>query len=38
MSGIQPGKLGLTGPVLADIYAGKIKAWNDPAIARSMQG
>jgi len=34
IAGIQPGKLRLTGPVLADIYAGKIKSWNDPAIAR----
>lgn len=27
-------KLNLTGAVLADIFAGKIKKWNDPAIAR----
>ena len=30
--GIDAGKLKLTGTVLADIYAGKIKQWNDPAI------
>jgi len=30
--GIEAGKLKLTGPVLADIYQGKIKNWNDPAI------
>ena len=35
---MQPGKLRLTGPVLADIYAGKIKAWNDPAIAKINAG
>src|SRR5436309_15512601 len=28
------GELKLTGPVLANIFLGKIKAWNDPAIAR----
>lgn len=30
--GIKPGELKLTGSVLADIYLGKIKKWNDPAI------
>jgi len=29
---ITSGKLKLTGPVLADIFLGKIKKWNDPAI------
>jgi phosphate transport system substrate-binding protein len=29
---IEAGQLKLTGPVLADIYLGKIKKWNDPAI------
>lgn len=32
IKGIQPGQLKLTGTVLADIYLGKIKQWNDPAI------
>ncbi|MGN6375274.1 MAG: phosphate ABC transporter substrate-binding protein PstS [Sphingomonas sp.] len=32
INGIQAGKLKLTGPVLADIYAGKITKWNDPQI------
>jgi phosphate transport system substrate-binding protein len=36
--GIEPGKLKLTGPVLADIYAGKIKKWNDPAIGMINSG
>jgi phosphate transport system substrate-binding protein len=29
-----PGELRLSGPVLADIFLGKIKTWNDPAIAK----
>ncbi len=33
VSGVQPGQLNLTGPVLADIYLGKITKWNDKAIA-----
>ncbi|RZU45109.1 phosphate ABC transporter substrate-binding protein (PhoT family) [Fluviicoccus keumensis] len=33
LSGIGPGQMRMTGPVLADIYLGKIKQWNDPAIA-----
>ena len=36
--GLRPGQLKLSGPVLADIYAGKIKAWNNPAIARLNPG
>src|SRR6187399_589153 len=30
--GIAPGALKLNGPLLADIYLGKIKQWNDKAI------
>jgi len=37
-SGMQPGRLRLTGPILADIYAGKIKTWNDPIIAKVNAG
>lgn len=33
VEGIGPGQMRFTGPVLADIYLGKIKVWNDPAIA-----
>lgn len=29
-----PGELRLSGPVLADVFLGKIKSWNDPAIAK----
>jgi len=32
ISGIAPGKLRLSGPVLADIYLGNITRWNDAAI------
>ena len=32
IEGIAPGALKFTGPVLADIYLGKIKSWNDKAI------
>ena len=38
LTGIAPGKLRLTGPVLADIYAGKIKRWNDPTIVQANPG
>src|SRR5512143_1966362 len=33
LEGIAPGQLKFTGAVLADIYLGKVKAWNDKAIA-----
>src|ERR1700752_3169273 len=33
VEGIKPGELALSGEVLGDIYLGKIKKWNDPAIA-----
>ena len=33
ITGIKPGRLKLTGAVLADIYLGHIKKWNDAAIA-----
>ena len=36
--GIQPGQLKLTGPLLADIYMGKITKWNDPAIRQINPG
>lgn len=32
VQGVKPGELKLNGQVLADIYLGKIKQWNDPAI------
>src|SRR5262245_34149832 len=36
--GVKPGELKLTGPVLADIYAGKITKWNDKAITELNGG
>jgi phosphate transport system substrate-binding protein len=36
--GIAAGKLKLTGPLLADIYQGKVKNWNDPAIVKINPG
>lgn len=38
LPGIQAGQVILTGPVVADIYLGKIKKWNDPAIAKLNPG
>jgi phosphate transport system substrate-binding protein len=32
------GELKLTGPVIADIFLGKIKKWNDPAVASLNSG
>jgi phosphate transport system substrate-binding protein len=36
--GIGAGGLKLTGPILADVYQGRIKTWNDPAIVRINPG
>lgn len=38
IAGIKPGQLRFTGPLLADIYLGKVKSWNDPAITRLNPG
>jgi phosphate transport system substrate-binding protein len=38
LEGIQEGRIKLTGTVLADIFLGKIKRWNDPAIADLNDG
>ncbi len=38
VQGIKPGQLKLTGAVLADIYLGNVKKWNDPAIAALNPG
>src|SRR4029077_9672241 len=32
LEGVAPGQLRLTGRLLADIFLGKIKTWNDPAL------
>jgi len=34
LKGIHAGAIKLTGPVLADIYLGKITTWNDPALQK----
>ena len=38
VQGVAPGQLKLTGPVLADIYLGKITKWNDKAITALNPG
>ena len=38
IAGIQPGSLTLDGKALADIFLGKVKSWNDPAIAALNPG
>ncbi|WP_342739645.1 phosphate ABC transporter substrate-binding protein PstS [Bradyrhizobium sp. B117] len=32
IDGVKPGQIRFTGPVLADIYLGKLRSWNDRAI------
>lgn len=36
--GAHPGQIKLNGPLLAEIYAGEIKMWNDPRIAKLNPG
>jgi phosphate transport system substrate-binding protein len=36
--GLDSGQLKLTGPLLADMFAGKVKNWSDPAIAQLNPG
>lgn len=36
--GIASGQLRFSGPLLADIYLGKVKTWNDPEIGRLNPG
>lgn len=38
VDGIKEGELKLSGALLADIFLGKIKKWNDPAIAAMNKG
>ena len=38
IKGISQGQMKLTGPVIADIYLGKITRWNDPAILALNSG
>ena len=34
LEGIKPGEMVFSGELLGDIYLGKVKTWNDPAIAK----
>lgn len=38
LADIKPGQLKFTGPLLADIFLGKVAKWNDPAIASLNKG
>ena len=38
LKGVKSGELKLTGALIADIYLGKTKMWNDPAIAKLNPG
>src|SRR6266487_2768613 len=38
LPGVKPGDLKLTGPVLADIYLGKIRKWSDPVLTNLNPG
>jgi phosphate transport system substrate-binding protein len=38
VKGVESGKLRMTGELLANIYLGKVKTWNDPAIAALNKG
>ncbi len=38
LEGFQPGELRVTGPVLADMFMGRIARWNDPRIAALNPG
>jgi phosphate transport system substrate-binding protein len=38
IAGVKPGQIRFTGPLLADIFLGRITRWNDPAIAAVNPG
>jgi phosphate transport system substrate-binding protein len=38
IDGVRPGQIRFSGPLLADIYLGKVKTWDDPAIAEINPG
>jgi phosphate transport system substrate-binding protein len=35
LEGFKPGELRVTGPVLAEMFLGKITKWNDPKLCRA---
>jgi phosphate transport system substrate-binding protein len=38
VAGVKPGEIKLTGSVMAEMYLGKIKKWNDPELAELNPG
>jgi len=38
LAGVKPGEMKFTGPLLADIFLGKVTMWNDPVIASINPG
>ena len=38
IDGVKPGEMKLTGPLAADIFLGKVKTWNNPAIVALNPG
>ena len=38
VAGVEPGRLRLTGPLLAGIYLGEVKRWNDPRLVQVNPG
>jgi phosphate transport system substrate-binding protein len=38
IAGVKPGDVHFSGPLLADIFAGKVRKWDDPAIVRMNPG
>ncbi len=38
IKGVGAGEITISGPMLAEIYLGKIKKWNDPALAKMNPG
>ncbi len=38
IKGVASGAITLTGPMIADIYLGKIKMWNDPVLGKANPG
>ena len=38
LKGVSSSAISLTGPVIADIYLGKIKMWNDPVLVKANPG
>jgi phosphate transport system substrate-binding protein len=38
LDGVEPGQMNFTGPLLADIFLGKVQTWSDPTIAALNPG